>query len=124
MKYKCPVCSAGVSTHKVVLLVGEHEKTRSLFVFDARPGKYDFVVVDDIEVKPGTMWEFYCPVCWANLTTSYNTRLAKLDAIDEDGVRRVVFSKVAGEQSTFVLGGDELEAHGRDSLAYIDKKDK
>jgi hypothetical protein len=115
MKYKCPECSAGLSTHKVVLLVGEHDKKRSLFVFDARPGKYDFVVVDDIEVKPGTMWEFYCPV---------NKRLAKLEAVDEEGARRVVFSKVAGEQSTFVLGGEELEAHGRDSLAYIDKKDE
>jgi hypothetical protein len=124
MKYKCPECSAGLSTHKVVLMVGEHDKKRSLFVFDARPGKYDFVVVDDIEVRPGTMWEFYCPVCWANLTTSYNKRLAKLEAVDEEGSRRVVFSKVAGEQSTFVLGGEELEAHGRDSLAYIDKKDE
>ena len=121
MKYKCTECSAGLSTHKVVLLVGENDKKRSLFVFDARPGRYDFVVVDDIEVKPGSMWEFYCPVCWANLTTSYNKRLAKLEAVDEEGSRKVVFSKVAGEQSTFVLGGEELEAHGRDSLAYIDK---
>jgi hypothetical protein len=121
MKYKCPECSAGLSTHNVVLMVGEHEKKRSLFVFDARPGKYDFVVVDKIEVKPGTMWEFYCPVCWANLTTDFNKRLARLEAEDADGTRRVLFSKVAGEQSTFVLGGDDLEAHGRDSMAYIDK---
>lgn len=124
MKYKCPECSAGLSTHKVVLLVGENDKKRSLFVFDARPGKYDFVVVDDVEVAPGSLWTFYCPVCWGDLTTGYNKRLARLEAVDENGTKRVVFSKVAGEQSTFVLGGEELEAHGRDSLAYIDKKDE
>lgn len=123
MKYLCPECRTRLSTHGVVILTGERENdaARSLFVFDARPGQFDFVVVDDeITIKPGGRWTFYCPVCRADLTTKFNKRLARVELVDGEHVRRVVFSKVANEQATFVLGGDEIEAHGKDSTEYLE----
>jgi len=123
MRYMCPECKGAVSARGGVVVVGELAGSKVLFFFDPRPGCYGYEVAEGIEVPAGEMWEFSCPLCRANLTTKFNKKLARLDLVDGDEVRRVVFSKVADEQATFVLGGDDLEAHGRDSISYIDKKE-
>jgi hypothetical protein len=121
MKFKCPKCSHTVSTRAGIILVGQQGKERSLFVFDTRLGSYDHEVADPIDVPPGTIWDFFCPVCNVDLTSKHSKRLAGLEMTVGDTTRRVMFSKVSSEHATFVLGGEELEQHGEDSRAYLDK---
>jgi hypothetical protein len=121
MKFQCPKCERTVSTKAGIILIGQHEKLRSLFVFDTRLGSYSHEVADPIEVPPGTVWEFFCPVCGADLTSKHSKRLAGLTMVVGETTRRIMFSKVASEHATFVLGGEELEQHGEDSKAYLDK---
>lgn len=124
MNYQCPKCARALSILGGIVLVGENSERRTLFAFDPEPGKYELHVSDGLEVIPGTVWEFSCPLCGENITTSFNRKLARLEVIGDDGsLKRVVFSKVADDQATFVLGGDDIEHHGRDSLEYIKKDD-
>ncbi|MFO8072594.1 MAG: hypothetical protein R6V85_12030 [Polyangia bacterium] len=121
MKYQCPECKRSVTTNSGIVLIGERERTRSLFVFDPRLGSYEHEVADDIDVPPGSIWEFYCPVCGADLTSKHSGRLARLEMMVGDTTRRVVFSKIASEHATFVLGGEDLEKHGDQADAYLER---
>jgi hypothetical protein len=122
MKYNCPKCSRALNMRGGIVLVGELGERRTVFIFDPEPGKYEIDIADDLEVKPGTKWEFSCPLCNENLTTEFNSRLAQLQMVEGDDVRLVVFSKVASEHATFVLGGKQMESHGVDAIEYVDKK--
>ena len=121
MKFNCPKCERTVSTRAGIVLIGQHQKARTLFVFDTRLGSYDHEVADPIDVPPGTVWDFFCPVCGADLTSRHSRRLAGLSMTVGGSTRRVMFSKVASEHATFVLGGEELEKHGEDSESYTEK---
>jgi predicted RNA-binding Zn-ribbon protein involved in translation (DUF1610 family) len=121
MKFKCPKCERTVSTRAGIVLIGQHEKSRSLFVFDTRLGSYEHEVADPVDVPPGTVWDFFCPVCGADLTSKHSKRLAGLTMTVGDTTRRVMFSKVSSEHATFVLGGEGLEKHGEDSESYLEQ---
>ena len=101
--------------------MGQLAERRTVFVFDPEPGKYEIDIADGEPVEPGTTWEFSCPLCGESLTTEFNRRLAQLQMVDGDNLRLIVFSKVADEHATFVLGGTALEAHGDDAGGYMDK---
>jgi hypothetical protein len=104
-----------------IVLIGELGDRKTVFVFDPELGKYDVEMADGLELKPGTKWEFSCPLCNENLTTEFNSGLARLQMVDGDNMRWVVFSKVTNKHATFVLGGEQLESHGEDADDYIDK---
>ncbi len=120
MKYNCPSCSRALNMSGGIVLVGQLDDRRTVFVFDPEPGSYRMDVADEKPVEPGTQWEFSCPLCNENLTTEFNKRLARLQLVDGDEFRQIVFSKVANEKATFVLGGDEMESHGEHAKEYLE----
>lgn len=122
-RYECPKCQGSLSLLGGIVLVGEDGKRRTVFAFDPEPGNYEMNVADGNDIEPGTMWEFICPLCGKNLTSDSNKRLARLKLIEDGVTRWVLFSKVANEQATFVLGGEKLELHGKDAEEYTGKRD-
>ena len=106
MRYICPKCERSVSLAGGIVLAGKCGDRKTIFVFDP---------------KPGSVWDFSCPLCGKDLTSKSGKRMARLDLLIGDIRRRVVFSKVADEHATFVLGGDEIEAHGEDSKEILEK---
>jgi hypothetical protein len=114
--YFCPHCGAGLNPDETVVLVGEHRDTRTLVGFHPQPGNYKAYLPPGIGVEPGTTWDFHCPVCQASLVTEVSERLCALDMYLGDSKHRVYFSRVAGEQATFVVSAEGLmERHGRDA---------
>lgn len=103
-----------------VVLLGERGTSRGLFVFDPRPGAYVYSADSGLDIEPGEIWDFLCPVCRADITTHFNRRLAHV-LMEEDGSEFiVVFSKVASEHATFVLAREKLETFGTNLDKYLD----
>jgi hypothetical protein len=121
MKYICPKCERSVSLSGGIVLAGKCGDRKTIFVFDPEPGRYELEVSDGEPVEPGSVWDFSCPLCGKDLTSKSGKRMARLDMIIGDISRRVVFSKVANEHATFVLGGEDIEAHGEDSKEILDR---
>ena len=61
-----------------------------------------------ITVEPGTRWAFSCPVCRRALTTEISEDLCALDVQTEGASHRIYFSRVAGEQATFMITAEGL----------------
>jgi hypothetical protein len=98
-----------------VVLVAECGGRRILLGLHPEPGNYQAYLPPGTDVEPGSMWTFYCPVCQRSLVTKLSDRFCCLDGPYEGPKHRVYFSRVAGEQATFVVTAEQIhERHGRD----------
>ncbi len=121
--YKCPSCESVLNPVREIVLGGRFASTRTLFFFQPEPGDYGFVMAPGMEVVAGDTWEFYCPLCLHNLTTSFSESLAEVSLADDDddGRRRVlVFSKVANQHASFEVTQEGVEKFGEHQDAYFD----
>lgn len=114
--YSCPHCGAGLNPDETIILVGEHGETRMMVGFHPQPGNYRAHLPPGVEVEHGSTWSFFCPVCRASLVTEVSESLCALDMHTEGTRHRVYFSRIAGEQATFVVSAEALvERHGSDA---------
>lgn len=119
--YKCPSCESVLNPVKEIVLSGRFGTVRTLFLLQPEMGDYGFVTAPGTDVVPGDTWEFYCPLCQHNITTSYSRSLAELHMLEDDGKRRVVvFSKVANQHASFEVTPEGVEAYGEHKDAYFD----
>jgi len=111
MEYGCPRCGAHLNPGPRIILLGRYRGECGLFAFNPEPGNYDTDLPGNISIEPGEIWEFLCPVCHRVLSLAGEKGLAALDMRDGAGNwHKVVFSRVAGEQATFVISQNpELE---------------
>jgi hypothetical protein len=73
------------------------------------------------EYREGDHLDFYCPICHTELASEVHKRLAKIIMIDENGKEfDILFSRVAGQKSTFKIIGETMEIYGDDSAEYLD----
>ena len=111
MEYSCPRCAAHLNPGPRIILLGRYKGESGLFAFNPEPGNYETDLPAGIGIHPGEVWDFLCPACHGDLSFPGGRELAALDM--KDGVgnwRKVVFSRVAGEQATFVISQNpELE---------------
>ncbi len=121
-KYSCPKCTAILNPGSNIILVGRREGIESLLAFHPEPGNYELKVPHNVAINNGDSWEFFCPVCHADLKTTHEENLAVLDMTDGSGEwYRVLFSRIAGEHATFVIAaGPEIkvEKFGPDLAKY------
>jgi hypothetical protein len=106
--YSCPHCHEILNPDNTVTLVAEHEDRRFLAGLHPEPGNYHMHLPPDVEMPVGTRWEFSCPVCRRSLTTELSEDLCALDMHTAGATHRVYFSRVAGEQATFVVTAEGL----------------
>jgi hypothetical protein len=84
-------------------------------------GNYNVEKHKSFQFKEGEELDFYCPICHAELASTLHSSLAKIIMIDEDKREfEILFSKKAGEKSTFKIEGETMEIYGDDSAEYID----
>ncbi len=110
-RYSCPKCEASLNPKDLIILVGDPSGAgrRLLVGFHPQPGNYELHLPPGTELEPGAAWNFCCPVCHENLTSKDDDKLCAID-LDEDGARRqILFSRVAGEQATFVVAARKIE---------------
>ncbi|OQX75214.1 MAG: hypothetical protein B6D61_10830 [Bacteroidetes bacterium 4484_249] len=84
-------------------------------------GDYSVRKHPDFEFQEGDQLDFFCPVCHAELASDVHEKLAKVIMIDSNKNEfDILFSRVAGEKSTFKIVGETMEIFGDDSAEYLD----
>lgn len=121
-QYKCPKCGVVLNPCSEIILCGRNGSTRSLFLFRPEVGNYDYHTSPGTTIVPGEVWEFYCPVCQHDLTTSFTHSLAELNMLDDKGTEhRIIFSKRADEKATFDISPEGVHRHGPHQDRYFDE---
>lgn len=118
--YSCIRCGRNVNPGgKTVVLVAVKGETRMLFGFHPEPGNYEIYVPPGVDIEPGSLWSFHCPLCHASLVSQRHRNLCEL-ILDEDGYhKRLLFSRIAGEHATIVVDGSrEAIGHGEHIRDY------
>ncbi|GAB4332406.1 MAG: hypothetical protein Kow00127_24200 [Bacteroidales bacterium] len=84
-------------------------------------GKYTVHHHPSFQIEEGAELEFFCPVCHAPLTSTVHRDLARVVMVDEENREfDILFSRRAGEKSTYKIIGESMEIYGDDSAEYID----
>jgi hypothetical protein len=87
----------------------------------AELGNYSVMKNPEFEFREGDALDFFCPICHTPLASGFHKNLARIIMIDEDKREfEILFSKVAGEKSTFKIIGETMEIFGDDSAEYLD----
>jgi hypothetical protein len=128
MTFRCPQCGQKLSflDGSLIKMVGRLRATtfscKTMFYFSATLGQHGCIVGEGVRVYDGAKVEYECinSACKQNLTAPYNDELAELYATDEAGNEfRVVFNKIYGKDSTFVIDMEEREV----TASYGEAKD-
>jgi hypothetical protein len=105
--YSCPKCSGMLNPGDTIILVASREHNRHLIAFHPEPGNYEIHIPPGAQMQEGTTWDFMCPICHETLTTEPGSNLCAVCLQDGDTHSKVLFSRIAGEQMTFVAADDE-----------------
>ena len=106
--YSCPHCESLLNPEERVVLRAEREGHRFLAGFHPQPGNYEVELPPGEEMPKGTLWEFFCPVCEKSLVSDLSDDLCALDVHSAGETHRVYFSRIAGEEATFVVSAEGL----------------
>ena len=121
-KYSCPHCEASLNPEERVVLRVENGEQRFLAGFHPQPGNYEVDLPPGEEMESGSRWEFFCPVCEQSLTSELSEDLSALDVHSAGQSHRVYFSRIAGEEATFVVSAEGLlEDHGIHTDRYLEQ---
>lgn len=117
--YSCPHCRAMLNPQDAIILVARHEDKVWLVGLHPEPGRYEIFVPPNVRVTSGERWTFACPVCAADLKTDFADTLCAIDIHTDEEDHRIFFSRVAGDQATFVVSAEGLRSkHGKDASSY------
>lgn len=125
-RYSCPKCDASLNPKDFIILIGSVGARRLLIGFHPQPGNYEFHAPPGVQIAEGERWDFCCPVCQQSLVSADDENLCALQLEAPEGRRQVLFSRIAGEQATFVVAdrrieqryGDRAEEYAR-HLAHL-----
>ena len=120
--YLCPKCKKNLNVGDFVIFSAKTKnKNSGLLMLSSELGNYKVTKNPSFNYETGDSIAFFCPVCHANLNCEKNDNLARVLLVDEKGNEfNVVFSSIAGEQSTYAITGDNVEMYGEHSGHYID----
>jgi len=104
-----------------VLLVPDNDL--ELVLLSAKLGDYSAVHSRSMQLVEGAAYIFRCPLCRVDLTSSINNRLVDLVTREEEDGQdmRVSFSRVHGEEATFLMGDNGINRFGADASQYDDE---
>ena len=118
-RYYCPHCDGLLNPGTKVIFVIEREANRGLLLLSPELGDYAKVLVESFKLEPGVIYDFQCPICHHELTSSVNENLVEIFCRYPDGIMaRVDFSRVGGENATFIRGPSGLRTFGEHAELY------
>jgi len=122
INYQCPHCKGYIALDGCLLFsVRTPDHTVGLISLHIELGNYAVNKNPGFEYREGDHLDFYCPICHTELASEVHKRLAKIIMIDENGKEfDILFSRVAGQKSTFKIIGETMEIYGDDSAEYLD----
>jgi len=118
-KFSCPHCKADLNPGTKIILRVSSQGRHGLILFSPKVGNYTSVMPTGFALASGELADFSCPACHADILSPANERFGELLLSRDDGdLMRVNFSRVFGEQATFLIFGEEVESFGPDADAY------
>ncbi|MFN2166117.1 MAG: hypothetical protein ACK2U9_07620, partial [Anaerolineae bacterium] len=105
-------CKALLNPDDKIVLRAESEDRKLLVGFHPQPGNYEVELPPGEEMAAGTRWDFVCPWCDRSLVSELSDALCALDVHAGGDTHRVFFSRIVGEQATFVVGGIHIGTCG------------
>jgi len=120
--YSCPHCKSSLNPEDRVVLRVEHGERSFLAGLHPQPGNYSVELPPGEEMVQGTRWEFFCPVCDQTLVSELSEDLCEIDLHSAGQTHRVYFSRIAGEEATFVVSAEGLlEDYGIHTDRYLER---
>ena len=83
-------------------------------------GEYNYIHHNKFQLEKGELVDFECPMCQADLTSEVNEEHAMIYmVVAEDNMEyELYFSKIAGQQSTYVVAHYNVESFGDDAIDF------
>ena len=118
----CPHCRKLLNPRKKVIFLVEDGNDLELVLLSAHLGDYSAVRSRSMQLVEGAAYTFRCPLCRVDLTSSTNNRLVDLVTYEEEDSQamRVSFSRVHGEEATFLMAEDGVSSFGSHANLYED----
>ena len=117
--YFCPHCRKLLNPGTKVIFLVDAEQDCELMLLSAKLGDYSAVYARSMVFEEGRIYTFRCPLCRADLTSSLDEKLVDILTDGDNGeVVRVSFSRVFGEQATFVMAGHGIDQFGEHAPRY------
>lgn len=121
-QFICPQCRSHLNVEDdIIFAVKSEDGRKGLILLHSELGNYEVKHHPHFEVPAEMKFEFYCPVCNTPLATEVNKNLSRILMIGPDNHEyEVLFSKIAGEKSTYTLVGASVSMYGEDAGNYVD----
>lgn len=121
LDYLCPKCKGHLRIgDQLILAARNKDQISGLILFHPRLGNYKIDHHNSFVIKKGEQLNFSCPLCAKKLYTKLHDNLTKLILRDEKHQEfEVLFSSIAGQESTYKIEGETMEFFGKDSDDYI-----
>jgi hypothetical protein len=117
--YFCPHCRKLLNPGTKVIFLVDAEQDCELMLLSAKLGDYSAVYARSMVFEEGRIYTFRCPLCRADLTSSLDEKLVDILTDGDNGeVVRVSFSRVFGEQATFLMAEHGIDQFGEHALRY------
>lgn len=102
------------------------DKQQGLLLLHPEVGNYTSLKHPSFIMDQNESIELFCPLCHKNLASDFDSNLSHL-ILQEDGKYfDIYFSRIHGEQSTYLVNGDRVTATGEhaDKYTYFKMSDK
>jgi uncharacterized protein YbaR (Trm112 family) len=115
--FYCPFCHGQLYINERIVFSAKSDSGNyGLILLTPDLGDYRIMKHTDFKIESGEHVDFFCPICHSNLIVEREnrkfTRVLMLEAGEE---YEVLFSQIAGESATYVIGERSYRAYGRDA---------
>jgi hypothetical protein len=115
--YHCPFCHGQLYINeRIIFSIQNEQDQKGLILLTPDLGDYRAMKHPSFKIKEGEHLDFFCPICHKNLIVEKKdlkfTRVMMVDAGEEF---EILFSQIAGERCTYVIGDHSFNAFGTDA---------
>jgi len=120
--FLCPKCRSYLNIgDNVIFTVVSEDSDEGIIMLHQELGNYAVDKNHNFQIVKGKKYEFFCPVCGVELASDVNKNLSHILMVGKDQKEyEVLFSKIAGEKSTYCIIGENVSMYGDDSGNYVD----
>jgi len=120
--FLCPKCKGHLNAGGYVIFSTKNKrKQRGLVLLSPKVGSYSVKYHESYGFEKGEAIDFACPICSKSLHAKENSENVSIIMVDENGTEyKVLFSRIFGNQSTYVLSNDDVEVFGDDAVEFDD----
>ncbi|HIA36600.1 MAG TPA: hypothetical protein EYM84_09430 [Flavobacteriales bacterium] len=120
--FLCPKCKGHLNAGGYVIFSTKNKrKQRGLVLLSPKVGSYSVKYHESYGFEKGEAIDFACPICSKSLHAKENSENVSIIMVDENDTEyKVLFSRIFGNQSTYVLSNDDVEVFGDDAVEFDD----